>query len=276
MKKGLNVWTINDSYNFEETFAAVAKAGFDGIELNVDKPGRSAHSLTLETTEEDYAMIRGLSEKYSLPVTSISTSCPHHLTGDSSLHSEAKKYLFKQIEAAKALGAKGVLSVPGGVTDTISLKQAVDASIDFYKSVRAEVEASGILVGLENVAANRFLISPYDVVSMVDQIGSPSIGSYYDVGNVLRFAEGEHWAEVLDKRIMFVHVKDYLRTGKWEIERAPLLEGSGNWPKIVAALKATGFDGYLTAEVPAGHNFESDAAYYADVAKKIDQLIAMA
>ena len=174
------------------------------------------------------------------------------------------------------MGAKGILSVPGGVTDSISLKKAFDASVDFYKSVRSEIEASGIQVGLENVAANRFLISPYDVLHMVERIGSPSIGAYYDVGNVLRFSEGEHWAEVLDKHIKFVHVKDYLRTGKWEIERATLLEGSGNWQRTVAALKEAGYDGYLTAEVPVAHNFESDVAYYTDVAERIQKIIAMA
>ena len=276
MKKGMNAWSVNDSFSFEETFAAVARAGFDGIELNVDKPGRSAHSLTMETNEKDYAMIRELSQKYSLPVISISSSYPHNLTGDYNLHGEARKLLFKQIEAAKALGATGILSVPGGVTADISLKKAMDASVDFYKSVRREVEAEGILVGLENVAANRFLISPYDVVNMVERIGSSNFGAYYDVGNVLRFSEGEHWAEVLDKNIMFVHVKDYLRTGKWEIERAPLLEGSGNWQRIVEALKAAGFDGYLTAEVPVGHKFPTDDKYYADVADRIGRIIAMA
>ena len=72
MKKSLNAWTVEGSLNFEETFAAVSAAGFDGIELNVD--GSGAHSITLSTTKEEFAAIRALSEKYNLPVVSISTS----------------------------------------------------------------------------------------------------------------------------------------------------------------------------------------------------------
>lgn len=275
MKKGLNAWTVNESYDFEQTFAAVAKAGFDGIELNVDMPGRSAHSLTLGTTKEEFAGIRELSKKHSLPVISISSSI-NGLSGNRALHGEYKKLLFKQIEAAKELGATGILTVPSGMSNTITMKEAYEASSDFYKSICKEVEAEGILVCLENVAAHRFLLSPYDFVSLVDQTGSPCFGSYFDAGNVLRVSEAEYWAEVLGNRIKFVHVKDYARTSVWEIERAPLGDGCGNWPGIIAELKKAGFDGYLTAEVPAKHGFESDDAYYADVARRVDRLIDLA
>ena len=274
MKKGLNAWTVNDAYGFEETFAAAAKAGFDGIELNVDLPERSAHSLTMETTQEEYAKIRDLSEKYALPVTSISSSLGHNLTGDYTRHNFAKKLLFKQIEAAKALGATGILSVPGGMPGEITLNESRTATVEFYKSLRKQIEAEGILVGLENVA-NRFFMSPYDMVSLIDEIGSPCIGAYFDAGNVLRFSEAEWWIEIFGKRIMFVHVKDFLRASKWEGQRALLTEGNGNWDKIAAQLRKHGYEGPLTAEVPAAHNFPSDLAYYTDVAERIGRIIAL-
>lgn len=274
MKKCINAWTVGDGYSFEETFAVAAKAGFDGIELNIDLPERSNHSLTMESTGEDYTMIRGLSEKYDLPVTAISSSLGHNLTGDYSRHDFARKLLFKQIEAAKALGAKGILSVPGGMPGELTLHQSRTTTVEFYKALRNDIEAEGILVGLENVA-NRFFMSPYDMVSLIDEIGSNCVGAYFDAGNVLRFSEAEWWIEILGSRTMFVHVKDFLRTSKWEGERALLTEGSGNWGKITAALQAIGYDGCLTAEVPAAHGFESDIAYYTDVAERIGKIIAM-
>ena len=74
MKKSLNAWTVAEETGFEQMFKELKEAGFDGIELNVDKEGHSAHSLTLSTTAEELADIKKLSEKYDLPVISISTS----------------------------------------------------------------------------------------------------------------------------------------------------------------------------------------------------------
>ena len=63
MKKSLNAWTVEGSLGFEETFRAVAEAGFDGIELNLD--GSGPHSITMATTADDYRAIRALAEKYA-------------------------------------------------------------------------------------------------------------------------------------------------------------------------------------------------------------------
>ena len=72
MKTGINAWSIRSEADFEETFFKASEAGFDGIELNVDRGG--SHALTLDTTDAELDLIRSLSEKYSLPVSSISTS----------------------------------------------------------------------------------------------------------------------------------------------------------------------------------------------------------
>ncbi|MBQ3816611.1 MAG: sugar phosphate isomerase/epimerase, partial [Clostridia bacterium] len=178
MKKSLTAWTVEGSASFEKMFEAVSRAGFDGIELNVDGPG-GAHALSMETTEADYAAIRALSEKYALPVVSISTSLSGGMSGHPDRWEDYRKLLRKQIEAARSLGAGGILTVPGGMNGSLTLKGARETSIAFYKSVREEIEASGIFVGLENVW-NGFFLSPYDMKSMIEEIGSPSIGAYFD------------------------------------------------------------------------------------------------
>ena len=276
MKKSLNAWTLDGSLTFEEAFAAVKAAGFDGIELNLDASG--PHSITMETTEETYAEIRALSEKYSLPVVSISTSQGGQLgTDNPEVRERMKKVLFKQIEAAKALGAAGILTVPGGMSATLTLDGARKNSIAFLKEVKAEIEASGVKVGVENVW-NGFFLSPYDMVSFIDEVDSPAIGAYFDAGNMLAFSVSEYWAEVLGSRVMFVHVKDYKRNGglnsggTWQ----DITHGSANWAAIIPMLKKGGFDGYLTGEV-----FKADAEmsfpdYYAKVAGEIGAIIEYA
>lgn len=273
MKKSLNAWTVEGSLNFEEMFAAVSAAGFDGIELNVD--GSGAHSITLSTTKEEFAAIRALSEKYALPVVSISTS----LWGAKMSHPDeweaGRALMRKQLEAAKELGAKGILVVPGGgMGGEYTLAVARKNSLEFMKSMKDEIEAGDIFVGVENVW-NGFFLSPYDMVSFIDEVGSPKIGAYLDAGNMLAFSVSEYWVEVLGKRIGCVHVKDYLRNGginsggTWQ----DITHGSANWQAIIPELRKAGFDGYLTGEVFKADDDMTFEDYYKKVAGEIATII---
>ena len=273
MKKSLNAWTVDGSLGMEAMFEAVSRAGFDGIELNVDRPG-GAHALSMETTKEELAGIRALSEKYSLPVVSISTSLSGGMSGIPERWGEYRRLLRKQIEIAKALGASGILTVPGGMGGDITLKTARENSIAFYRSVRDELEESGIFVGLENVW-NGFFLSPFDMTSMLEEIGSKKIGAYFDAGNMLAFSVSEYWAEVLAGWIGCVHVKDYKRAGGINSggEFVDITHGSANWKAIVPALKKGGFDGYLTGEVGKSDPDMSWDDYYKKVAGEIGEII---
>ena len=57
-------------------FAQISAAGYDGIELNLDAPDSSAHSLYMDTAPDKLASIRELSEKYSF----LSTASPRLYT----------------------------------------------------------------------------------------------------------------------------------------------------------------------------------------------------
>lgn len=275
MKKSLNAWTVEGSLNFEETFAAVSKAGFDGIELNVD--GSGAHSLTLSTTKEEYAAIRELSARYNLPVVSISSSLGGGKTGRIEDWDDARTLIRKQIEAAHELGAGGILVAPGGMDENHTLDDARRNSMAFMKSMKNEIEESGIFVGLENVW-NGFFLSPYDMVSFIDEVGSKKIGAYLDTGNMLAFSVSEYWVEILGNRIGYVHVKDYKRAGglnsggTWE----DITHGSANWRAIIPALKKAGFNGYLTGEVFKSDPDMSYPDYYKKVAGEIAEIASYA
>lgn len=275
MKKSLNAWTVEGSLNFEETFAAVSAAGFDGIELNVD--GSGAHSITLSTTKEEFAAIRALSEKYSLPVVSISTSLWGAKMGHPDEWDAARELIRKQLEAAAELGAGGILIVPGGMGGDYTIASVRKNSIDFLKSMKDEIEEKGIFVGVENVW-NGFFLSPYDMASFVDEVGSPKIGAYLDAGNMLAFSVSEYWVEILGSRIGCVHVKDYKRAGglnsggTWE----DITHGSANWKAIIPELKKAGFDGYLTGEVFKADADMSFEDYYKKVAGEIAEICTYA
>ena len=279
MKKSLNAWTVDGSVGFEAMFEQVKAAGFDGIELNVDKEGHSAHSLTMATTDEELAAIKALSEKYDLPVVSISSSQYGGKMGSRCAEDRefTKDLLKQQLKCAAALGATGILIVPGGSYPRIPLMEDRKTSMETIVSLKDTImeygEKYGIYVGVENVW-NGFFTSPLDMATFIDEVDIPYVGAYYDTGNVIAFSWSHRWVEVLGNRIHNIHVKDFKRTndrincgGTWE----DLTEGSGEWDQIIPALREAGFDGYLTAEV---FSDKPDLEYYKKVAGGIEKLIA--
>ncbi len=272
MKKSLNAWTVDPAAGFEKLFADLKAAGFDAVELNVDKEGYSAHSLTLATTPDELAAIRELSERYALPVASISTSLWGGRMGRDPEFAET--LLRQQLLCAKALGGRSVLTVPGGDYPRVSLAQDREACIGFLRSRRELIHEFGLDVGVENVW-NGFFASPLDMTSFIDAVDDPLVGAYYDVGNVIAFSWSERWIEALGGRIRSVHVKDFRRTrginsgGEWV--DIPL--GDVDWKAVIPALRAAGFDGCLTGEVSKSDPEQSYEDYYAFVAESIGKLL---
>jgi hexulose-6-phosphate isomerase len=278
MKKAINAWTVDAKDTFEDTFRAVKAAGFEGIELNVDGDGHSAHSITFEKGT-DLGAIAKLSRDYALPVVSISTS----LGGTTGLpggenRRRAQQVIRRQIECAKALNAGAILSVPGGVNGEISLREAWHNSLECYRELGDEIAASGISVCLEQVW-NGFFTSPFDMARFTDELENPSIGAYFDVGNVMAFSWPEYWIEILGGRIRRVHDKHFRRSGglfqggSW----VDLTEGDVCWQKVIPALRKAGFDGYLTAETSIGESTVPGigyGAYYQTVSDALGKIIA--
>ncbi|MDI9469386.1 MAG: sugar phosphate isomerase/epimerase family protein [Bacillota bacterium] len=252
MKKALNAWSVPPEVEFVDLFRDLAAAGFEGVELNIDAPGRSKHSLTQGMGDAELTRILKLSEDYGLPVHSISTSLTGDLMGSGEQADRARfaELLRCQIYYAQALGATAVLTVPGGVAATGSLAAAHRNSLETLAGLRDEIVASGIRVGVENVW-NGFFVSPFDMCRFIDALETPAIGAYFDVGNVIAFADAEHWIELLGSRIVKVHVKDFKRTGGYNRGGSfvNLLQGDVNWPAVVRALGKAGYDGFLTAEL---------------------------
>ena len=280
MKKSINAWSVESNANFEDMFSQMKKAGFDGIELNIDgKDNASAHSLTLDTTAQELADIKALSEKYALPVVSISTSLWWSVNMGSAKQENrenSKKLLEKQLIAAKTLGASGILTVPGGISDEISIKEAYNNSFDTLESLKSIIEDYKIKVGLENVW-NQFFVSPFDMANFIDRLDCEYITAYYDVGNTVAFSWSEYWIEILGKRISHIHIKEFKRNsginsgGTWP----DLLKGDVNFKKIIPELRKIGWDGYLTAEIGKTDENQSWEDFYketVELEKKIIEL----
>jgi L-ribulose-5-phosphate 3-epimerase len=97
---------------------------------------------------------------------------------------------------------------------------------------------AGVILGLENS------LSPADNRKLVDLIGHPAVGVYYDLHNMATYGHGAEavpGVKLLGReRICAVHVKN----GDQLIEQP----GPIDWPAAFAAFNEIGYDGWYTYE----------------------------
>ena len=123
-----------------------------------------------------------------------------------------------------------------------------------------------VIIAIEEVW-NKFLLSPLEFASYVDQFKSPWIRAYFDVGNVVISGYPQDWIRTLNKRIAKLHLKDF-KFQKRTAEFVPLREGEINWKEVHAALAEIGYHGTATVELSAG-----DEAYLRDVSHRVDLIL---
>jgi hexulose-6-phosphate isomerase len=152
------------------------------------------------------------------------------------------------IETAAALGTNVVLIVPAVVSPDVTYEQAMKRSKESIRRILPLCKKKKVLLGVENVW-NRFLLSPVEFADYVDSFDSEFVAAYFDVGNIVAYGFPDHWIRTLGRRIERIHVKGF-HAGKHEFVQ--LRDGTIDWPRVVAALKATGYNGYVTAELGPG------------------------
>ena len=133
-------------------------------------------------------------------------------------------------------------------------------------------EKAKVKLLVENVW-NNFLLSPLEMARYIDELDSPYVGSYFDVGNVVRFGWPEQWIRILGKRIGKLDIKEYSRAkqkneGLWKGFQVELGEGDCGWPEVRKALADIDFAGWATAEVRGG-----DRRRLAEIAQRMDKVL---
>ena len=154
----------------------------------------------------------------------------------------------RMLEIAKLLGADTILLIPGVVTAEVPYDVAYQRAQSALKELARDAERLEVQIGVENVW-NKFLLSPLEMARFIDEIGSPFVNAYFDVGNVLVSGFPQHWIPILGQRIKKVHVKDFRMDIGNITGFVNIYEGDVNWSAVKKALKDTGYDDVVTAEI---------------------------
>jgi len=109
-------------------------------------------------------------------------------------------------------------------------------------------EPKGVVVGLENVYYNKFLITQMEYKRFIDEVDRPNVKLYFDVGNTMLCGFPEDWIDYLVDYICSIHLKDFNKSVNTLYGWCNIFQGDINWDKVTKALGSAGYDGYLVGE----------------------------
>jgi hexulose-6-phosphate isomerase len=247
MQIGINRWTIAPHYSLAACFEMAKMAGFDTIEINIAEDGE----LHTNVTEPEVKAIVRAAQAAGIALSSLSTGLGwrYPLTSsDPAVRAQGVANIRKQLQVAEWMGVDAILVVPGVVNADTAYDDAYTRAQEALRELILDAARHGAAIGVENVW-NKFLLSPLEFARFLDEIGSPHIGAYFDVGNVLLYGYPEQWIRILGSRIKRIHVKDFKADIGNITGFCNPLQGDVAWHKVKDALIAIGYDGAITAEV---------------------------
>ena len=211
--------------NLEEKFRILKELGYDGVEL--DSPGGQNKEEALAASKATGLPIHGVVDSIHWK---IRLSDP-----DAAVREEGLKGLLTAIRESHSCGGSAVLLVPGVVDAKTNHDDACSRSIEQIRKALPLAAELGIHILIENVWNKMFYTedggnaqSAEKLVAYLDQINSPWVGSYFDIGNHQRFAKPAEWIRTLGKRIVKLDCKDWGVKGGF----GKIGEGDIEWPEV--------------------------------------------
>ena len=258
MKKSINLWALPypQKMTLKQCLELCKDAGFEGVELNFALEG----DLSPQAGDQEIKAIGDMARKIGIQVSGVCSFLfwPYAFThNDPARRTKGVQLALRMIQAAKLLGTENLLVVPGSVyapwipdEPPVPHDVADARAKDGVRQLIPEAQKQGVFINIENIFANGFLHSPQEINTFVDSFGSARVKVHFDTGNIMQYHFPEHWVPMLGKRIQNIHLKEYSKkVHEFNLNAFRLLlDGTTNWPAVLAALDQTGYRGYLTFE----------------------------
>ena len=152
--------------------------------------------------------------------------------------------LAKAMKESKGVGCTSVLLVPGRVKGDQETHQDLwDRSIRQIRKLIPLAEELRVHILIETVW-NGFCCQPEQFRDYIDEIESPWVQAYFDIGNMQKFAPSHEWIRILGKRTLKLDVKDWGSKNGF----CPLGQGDVDWKKVRQELEKIEFAGWATRE----------------------------
>jgi L-ribulose-5-phosphate 3-epimerase len=210
------------------SFAAAKAAGLDGVQVSL---GVGDEKLPMADPARQQSFVAE-SSKEGMPIGGTCLEVLHR--DDLKAHPSGPMWVEQSIEPTAALGAKAVL-LPFFGKHAITERSEQKAVAERLKPIAPKAEKAGVILGLENT------ISAEDNAWILDQVASPAVKVYYDVGNSFykKFDVYKEVAWLGKDRLCQLHLKD---------DDHLLGKGPIDFPRFIEAVLKSGFAGWAMLE----------------------------
>ncbi|WP_254694194.1 sugar phosphate isomerase/epimerase family protein [Sulfitobacter sp. SK012] len=233
------LWTTKVGPEHRSLLADIRETGFDGVEIPI-----------FEGTVSDYAATGRMLDELGLERTAVTANgdpAQNLISDDPAERAAGVDYMNWALECSAALGADRISgplhSTLGHFSGAGPTSEELDRSIACQRLVGDHAAQNGVTVCLE--ALNRFecyLLNTMDALAEhIHAIDHPNIRAMYDTFHANIEEADPITALIRNKDVVHhIHISENDRG----------VPGRGNipWPETFAAIKQTGYDGWLTIE----------------------------
>jgi sugar phosphate isomerase/epimerase len=245
-------------FPFEEAAARIAALGYEGLELMADVP----HAWPAGLLEGPKRAIRSAMEQNTLAFSNVNAFMmnaindhrhpylhPSFIEADEGYRRVRIDHTKRALDLCKELGAPHITTEPGGpFKDGQQPRQAaIDLFVEGLKPLAEHAHKLGVLLLIE---PEPFLLveTTDQYLEVAERLNAPSIGLNFDVGHAYCVSEDIPRAIAkLAPHIRHYHLEDIAAT-RVHHHLVPGL-GAIDFPGVIKAIEATGYDGWLTVEL---------------------------
>ncbi|MEX0954109.1 MAG: sugar phosphate isomerase/epimerase family protein [Rhizobiaceae bacterium] len=233
------LWTTHVTREHEALLRDIKATGFDGVEIPI-----------FEGTPEHYTDLGGLLDEIGLERTAVAAMgdpAMNLISAEAAERDAGVDHMKWVIDCTAALGADTVSGPLHSTLGHFSGEGPSEAewsrAVEALKAIGDYAATKGVTIGLE--ALNRFecyLVNTMDDLSrLIDDVGHPNIRAMYDTfhANIEEADPVGAFTRNL-RNIVHVHISENDRG----------VPGRGNipWAETFAAIRASGYDDWLTIE----------------------------
>jgi sugar phosphate isomerase/epimerase len=242
---------------FNEAASRIAALGYQGLELLADVPHAwPAGLLDVQKREIKKAMAdTGLafSNINAFMMNAVADRRqpywhPSFIEPEPHYRQVRIDHTRRALSLCAELGAPHITTEPGGpIAPGQSRQQAIDLFVEVLKPLAEHAEKLGVLLLIE--PEPELLLETTDqYLEVAERVNAPSIGLNFDVGHAYCVSEDlPRSIAKLAPHIRHYHLEDIASTRVHH----HLVPGTGaiDFAEVVAAIRGTGYDGWLTVEL---------------------------
>jgi sugar phosphate isomerase/epimerase len=244
-------------HTFDETASRIASLGYEGLELLADVP----HAWPAGLLDVQKRAISQAMERSGLAFSNINAFMmnavndrrqpywyPSFIEPEPNYRQVRIDHTRRALDLCAELGAPHITTEPGGpIAPGQSRQEAIDLFVEVLKPLAQHAHDRGVLLLIEP-EPDLLLETSDQYLEVADRVNAPSIGLNFDVGHA--FCVREDLPRAIAKlapQIRHYHFEDIAATRVHH----HLVPGTGSidFAEVVAAIRATGYDGWVTVEL---------------------------